>query len=78
VKVQTAGVYPAYGKKGEENNPTKSAPNVVFIKDLINQVETAKALGYNTLLKSFEGELFVEFTEKVPYVPRGMQYLTLA
>ena len=75
VKSKTAGVYPAYGKPGEENSPTKSQPNVVFVKDLINQVETARQLGYNTRLTSNGGELFIEFREKVPSIPVSLQYL---
>jgi hypothetical protein len=75
VKAKTAGVFPAYGKPGEENSPTKSQPNVVFVKDLINQVQTAKQLGYNTRLTALDGELFIEFIEKVPDIPMSLQYL---
>jgi hypothetical protein len=76
VKAKTAGVFPAYGKSGEENSPTKSQPNVVFVKDLINQVQTAHALGYRTQLAALDGELFVEFIEKVPAIPVSLLYLT--
>jgi hypothetical protein len=74
LKAQTAGVYPAYGKPGEENSPTKSLPNVVFVKDLINQVQTAQALGYRTQLTARAGELLVEFVENIPTILSEMLY----
>ena len=75
IKAQTAGVFPAYGKPGEENSPTKAQPNVVFVKDLINQVQTAQTLGYRTELTANAGELFINFIEKTPTVPTAMQCL---
>ena len=75
MKAQTAGVFPAYGKQGEENIAGKSAPNVVFVKDLINQVLTADALGYNTHLQSNGTELSVVFVEKTPRIPVTIEYL---
>ena len=59
---------PAYGKAGEVNDPNKQ-PNVVFVKDLINQVMTAKTLGYETKLMSDGKVLSVFFVESKPNIP---------
>jgi hypothetical protein len=66
LKGQKAGTFPAYGRDGEENIAGKSAPNVMFVKDLITQVMTAKNLGYDTQVTSDGRELVVEFTQPAP------------
>ena len=66
---------PAYGKVGEPNEPGKAQPNVVFVKDLISQIMTAKTLGYETYLQSDGGTLTVYLVEKKPPLPMTLQYL---
>ena len=66
---------PAYGKVGEPNDPVKSQPNVVFVKDLISQIMTAKTLGYETYLQSDGSTLTVYLVEKKPPLPMLLQYL---
>ena len=66
---------PAYGKGVEPNDPVKSQPNVVFVKDLISQIMTAKTLGYETYLQSNGGTLTVYLVEKKPPLPMLLQYL---
>jgi hypothetical protein len=76
VQVKTAGIYFAYGKTGEKNDPAKSGPNMLLIKDLISQVQTAAMLGYTTRLTVADNdELLVEFVGKAPSLPLDMQYL---
>ena len=66
---------PAYGKGGEPNEPVKSQPNVVFVRDLISQIMTAKMLGYETYLRSEGSSLVVYLVEKKPPLPMVLQYL---
>jgi hypothetical protein len=73
MKAETACSFPAYGKPGDDNSATKSQPNVVFVKDLITQVNTANKLGYNTYLTTSDGELFINFVEKTPPVPLSLR-----
>ena len=75
VKTKTAVVLPAYGQPGKDDVDSKNSPNVVFIKDLITQVMTAKSLGYRTELYSEGSTLLVKFVEKTPPVPFALQYL---
>ena len=69
LRAETSLSLPAYGRDGEENIPGKSQPNVVFVKDLISQVEAARVLGFNTHLQSDQGRLSVVFVEKRPRLP---------
>lgn len=43
--------------------------NVVSVSELYAHVQTAAALNFDTKLSANNGVLFVEFVEKLPYVP---------
>jgi hypothetical protein len=75
IKITVALTLPAYGNPGEPNEPGKSQPNVVFVKDLITQVHTAGRLGYDTHLIADGSALSVLFVEKTPQMPALLQGL---